>query len=352
MIRNSSATATIVINVPLKGLHVVHSKGHTYYYAWRGGPRIDAPFGTPDFHAAFAEAKNPLAQLDKRRLSAWITLYKASDEYKTLADTTKRVWAPWFDHIRDEFGQLSARQFDRPKIRVDIKKWRGKWKDRPRAADTGKQVLSRICSFMVAEGQITINPCEGIPNLYESDRSEIIWTDGDIDQLCKTASIEVQRAAKLASLTGLRYGDLFKLSWSHVGAHAIEIKTGKSRKKRGAIVPITDEIRQLLNTIPRKSTVVLTNSKGRPWKGFSSSWNDTMIEAGFADRDLHFHDLRGTAATKFFKAGFTIREIAETLAWSEERVERLIDRYVKRDEILLDRIRRADAAAKKGDGRL
>ncbi len=41
-----------------------------------------------------------------------------------------------------------------------------------------------------------------------------------------------------------------------------------------------------------------------------------MKEAGLADRDLHFHDLRGTAATKFFLAGFTVREIAETLAWS------------------------------------
>jgi hypothetical protein len=31
-------------------------------------------------------------------------------------------------------------------------------------------------------------------------------------------------------------------------------------------------------------------------------------------RDLHFNDLSGTAATKFYIAGFTMREIAETLA--------------------------------------
>ena len=333
-----------MVSVPLKGLHIVHSKGRSYYYAWRGGPRIDAPFGSPEFHAAFAEANNPLALLDKRRFSAWVSLYEGSDEYKGVADSTKRLWSPWFDHIRDEFGELSIRQFDRPKIRVDIKRWRGKWKDRPRAADTGKQVLSRVCAYAVSEGALTINPCEGIPNLYESNRAEIIWTEDDLAALCKVASAEVANAAKLASLTGLRYSDLFKLSWSHVGTNAIEIKTGKSRGKRGAVVPITAAIRQLLEKIPRRSTAVLTSSDKKPWKGFSSSWNKVMKEAGLDKRDLHFHDLRGTAATNFFRAGFSIREIAETLAWSEERVERLIDRYVKRDEILQDRIRRMDAA--------
>ena len=40
-----------------------------------------------------------------------------------------------------------------------------------------------------------------------------------------------------------------------------------------------------------------------------------------SERDLHFHDLRGTAATKFYIAGLSIRVIAEILAWSEDQVE-------------------------------
>lgn len=328
--------------VPLKGLHIVRAKGRTYYYAWRGGPRIHAEFGSPEFHAAFGEARNPLADLDKRRMSAWITLYKSSDEYKKLADTTKRVWSTWFDDVRDEFGELSIRQFDRPRIRVDIRRWRNKWKDRPRAADTGKQVLSRILSFAVAEGGLASNPCEGLPNLYQNNRADIIWGTDNLDCLCKHASPEVGMAARLAALTGLRHSDLFKLAWSHVGENAIEFTTGKSRGVRRALIPLTRDIRKLLKTIPRRSTIVLTNSDGKPWRGFGSSWNTAMKASGLSETELHFHDLRGTAATNFFRAGFTIREIAQTLAWSEEKVERLIDRYVKRDEILKDRIRRMD----------
>ncbi len=67
-----------------------------------------------------------------------------------------------------------------------------------------------------------------------------------------------------------------------------------------------------------------------------------MHRAGLAERDLHFHDTRGTAATNFYRAGLSPREITEILGWSEDKVERLIDRYVKRDEILRDRIRRME----------
>jgi transposase len=45
---------------------------------------------------------------------------------------------------------------------------------------------------------------------------------------------------------------------------------------------------------------------------------------------LHFHDLRGTAATRFYVAGLSTRVIAKILAWSEDQVERIIRRYVGR----------------------
>ena len=51
---------------------------------------------------------------------------------------------------------------------------------------------------------------------------------------------------------------------------------------------------------------------------------------GVGDADLHFHDLRGTAATKFYLADLSKREIAEILGWSEEQVERILRRYVDR----------------------
>jgi len=79
----------------------------------------------------------------------------------------------------------------------------------------------------------------------------------------------------------------------------------------------------------------------RPWTpdGFGSSFNTAMKEAGIADRDLHFHDLRGTAATRFYIVGLPIRVIAEILAWSEDQVDKIIRRYVPRGAATKEAIR-------------
>jgi integrase len=333
-----------MVMVALKGLFKVQSKGKTYYYAWRGGPRLEGAPGSPEFIASFQEARNPLSGVDRGRLAAWVTLYRASDEFAALADDTRRVWQPWLDEVKTHFGGLSMRQFDRPKIRIAIRHWRDRWKDRPRSADYAKQVLSRVLSFAVAEGAIQFNPCEGIPNLYSSDRSELVWTPDDLKVFCATAPKEIVWAAKLAAHTGLRRGDIVKLGWSSVSELAIEIRTGKSRGKRTATIPLTSACRTLLDEIPKKATTVLTTTRGMPWtvNGFGTAWNRAYTASKLAGRDLHFHDLRGTAATNFYRADFTIREIAGIMAWSEDKIERLIDRYVKRDEILRDRIRRLE----------
>jgi integrase len=156
-------------------------------------------------------------------------------------------------------------------------------------------------------------------------------------------------ALRLACLTGLRQSDLLRLSWSHVGDLCIEITTGKSRHKRIAIIPLYAELRALLSSIPKRSTRILTNQSGQPWQsGFGSSWNKALIAAG--EKNLHFHDARGSFATKAYLADFSIREIAELLAWSEDKVERIINRYVRKNALLLDRIRRLDEARGTGSG--
>jgi integrase len=341
-----------MVTVNLKGIHRVPSNGKVYYYAWRGGPRLEGEPGSAEFLDSYRAATDKTADLDRSRFSAWIALYRNSDDFKTLAETTREQWSIWLDRINDHFGKLSVRQFDRPAFRVDIRKWRDKWKATPRTADYAKQVLSRVLSFVVAEGKLTLNICEGIPNVYSADRSDIIWEEVHIAQLlgCEDVSAEIKWAARLAKLTGFRKTDLLRASWTHVGRYTLELRTSKSRRKRTAAAPLTQELRTLLDEIPKRATTILTSSKRRPWTpdGFGSSWWKAMEDAGLHtdDLDLHLHDFRGTFATFIYGAGFSIREIADTLGWKEDRVERLIDRYVKKDEIMRERIRKLEAAGK------
>jgi integrase len=338
-----------VVTIDLKGIHEVRSKGKTYYYAWRGGPRIKAIPGTHEFQKAYLEAIEDLKTTgDEAKFKSVVASYKASHAYKKLAKSTKRNWGPKLDEISSHFGSLRTAQFDRTdKIRPKIIKWRAKWAEQPRTADYYMQVLSRVCAHGVDPlAVIATNPCEGIKRLYSSDRSEIIWTPEDLKQLYSECSIEVQWACELAAHTGMRLGDLVRLSWSHIGENAIVITTGKSSHKRTAIIPLYGALRTLLNSIPKRSTTVLTNSFKRPWteNSFGTAMDRSKRDAKLMERDLHFHDLKGTAVTKFYLASIPVRVIAEIVGWEEETVEKIIRRYVGRDAATKNLIRMIDAA--------
>jgi integrase len=329
-----------VTKVDLKGVCRVRAKGRIYVYAWRGGPRLHEAEGTPAFVEELAAAQAAVHAPDTSRFAGVVQAYRASDAWKDLSAGTRKVWSPWLDRIEEHFGSLSTRQFARPEIKRDIRRWRDKRKNTPRAADMAMQVLSRVMSFAVAEGLIATNPCIGIEQLYSNDRSEIIWEPDDLAKLQAVASPEVWWAAQLALLTGMRQDDCRKLTWSEIGELAIERKASKSRTGRSVLVPIYGELQALLASIPKRAVQVLTNTRGVPWKsGLSDSFADAAKLAGV---DKHFHDLRGTAVTRLYIAGFTLREIAEVVAWEEDQVERIINRYVRRDALLRDRIRRLD----------
>lgn len=326
-----------MVKVELKGIATATAKGKRYYYAWRGGPRLEGKPGSPEFIASYNEAYASRRAPDYGRMRALVALYKASPAYTGLADTTRRQWAPWLDRITDHFGVLPVAAFDRhEKIRPHIRRWRDQWADRPRTADYGLQVLSRVLAYAVDPlDKLSANPCEGMKRLYSADRSAIIWTETDLAALKRECSPEVANVVDLAVATGLRREDLLRLSWSHIGEDRIEIATGKSGRRKIAVVPLHNDVREVLSRVPKHSTAVLTSSLRRPWTvdGFGSSFNKAKHRAGLGERDLHFHDLRGTAATRFYSAGLPVRVIAEIMGWEEDKVDKIIRRYVDRSAL-------------------
>lgn len=328
--------------VRLKGVFSVTAKGRAYHYAWRGGPRLPGAPGSPEFMAAYADAMASRKVSDDGKVRGLVALYRASQDFTGLAPTTRKIWARWLDRVVERFGDYRVGLFDHPdKIRPVIKRWRDTWADRPRSADYAIQVLSRVLAFAVDLDRISANPCKGIKSLYSADRSDTIWTDDDLTAIRRHASPEVWHGINLAAHTGFRAEDLRRLSWSHVGEFEIVIPTSKSGGGKSAFVPLYDDLREILASIPRRSTTVLTNEKGRPWKeGPNGTGFREARAAALPGRDLHFHDLRGTFATRAHMAGLSNREIAELLGWEEARVDQIIRRYVGRKAIAEGMIRK------------
>ncbi|MCI3181805.1 hypothetical protein C5708_16285 [Caulobacter sp. CCUG 60055] len=151
---------------------------------------------------------------------------------------------------------------------------------------------------------------------------------------------------------------------------ASAIPAGKSRGRKTAVIPLLAETTALLKEIriqqerrhdilaavaekkdrpaPPRPLTVLSNTRGKPWSenGLEHQVIDTKAKAGV---EKHLHDARGTFATRLRKAGLSASEIADVLAWTEERVERLLAVYVDMNDVvrsIAERIRQNEAGTK------
>jgi integrase len=344
------------------GLHIVRKRrpGKSmlwYVYAWRGGPLIQrSEGGRPKVTAALTDLAAEARKVDRQprgdTIAKLIGDYRAptTPEWAKLAASTRANYATWLERIREEFGDAPVSAFDDRKMRGDILAWRDKWMAQPRSADAAIQVMSALLSWGIDRGRLEKNIAKGITQLYDADRSEIIWEPADFEAFEKAASVEVWEGVQLAALTGLRRGDLVNLPWTAVGEHAIVWRTAKSRGKNLATVPLLPETKILLAQIKARHAAyweatrpdrrkplpatVLSSSYWRPWTamGFGSRFNDAKADAGIKK---HLHDLRGTFVTRCCIAGLTDEEIADIVGWDTKDIASIRARYADQSRVVI-----------------
>ena len=265
--------------------------------------------------------------------------------------------------MRNELGELELRALEARGARAALLAWRDRYAATPKTADELAGVASRVMQWAVDRGELQLNPLAGFPRLYRVNRAEAVWESHHLATLLAHAAPEFAHVVRLAALSGLRLGDLIRLPWTAVGEHAIVWQTGKSRGRTTAVIPIHDELRVLLAEIPRgDSPTVLNSARGRSWTepGIASAFRRAKLDAAAAAQlaaedasaasgieHLRFHDLRGTAATNFIRAGLELDDVATVLGWMKGRVEQIAARYISGEAIglaMVERLRRARPA--------
>lgn len=329
-----------------------------FVYAWRGGPQIlrkeggSRPETTAELTDKAADERRKLHTADNDRLSSLITAYRAptTPEWKKLAPSTKANRITWLDRIKDEFGNTPLKIVADRRFRGDVLDWRDKWIDQPRSADAAIQAFSILLNWGVDRGRLSSNVLSSIGQLYETDRSDIIWEAEHFAAFEPSASVEVMEGIELAACTGLRRGDLVKLPWDAIGEHAIVWKTGKSRGRTTIVIPLLPETRTLLARIKARHArvmaaqrparrkplpeTVLSNSRWQPWQagGFGSRFNDAKVASGI---EVNLHDLRGTFITRCCLAGLTDEEIAKIVGWSTKDIAAIREKYCSDSRVII-----------------
>lgn len=336
-------------SIRLKGINRVSKRradgsSVTYWYAWKGGPRLEGEPGSPEFVASFAKAAEKRKLPSADTLAGLVIRYKAAPEYTTLAPSTRAEWLRWLDRITlAKIGSIPIAALDDRKVLRHLMAWRDTYADRPRTADYGVQVLSRVMEWGRKRGFLAVNVMAGTGRLHKATRAESVWSATDLAAFCEKAPQHVSRAMRLACLTGLRRGDLIALTWEEIGETTIMLKT----RKTGALatIPLLPATKTLLAEIGRRKGPVLLTSRGTPW---TANGLETMIikARNAAGLTARLHDARGTFATNLRLAGWKASQIADAMGWEEKRVERLLAIYVDPNAVIRDLASRRSRNAK------
>src|SRR6478672_3320780 len=110
------------VRVLLKGIHRVRYRLASgtyaiYYYAWRGGPRLIGEPGSPEFMRSYNEAVASRRLPPQGKLFTLITEFRASSEYLSLSDATKRAYTAYLRMIESEFGNMPIEALSDPQVR-------------------------------------------------------------------------------------------------------------------------------------------------------------------------------------------------------------------------------------------
>jgi integrase len=150
---------------------------------------------------------------------------------------------------------------------------------------------------------------------------------------------------------------LVALRWSQYDGEYIHIEQGKGRlgrPRRHVTIYVGNVLKTALDTVKMErgirpededATYVLLNGKGERWAhagSFATQFSRVRDEAGIGN--LTFHDLRGTAVTRLFRADCSVSQIATITGHSLKTVQTILDKhYFHRDaQMSRDAIRRRE----------
>jgi integrase len=329
------------MRVHLKGLNSVTKRLKdgttvTYWYAWKGGPRLQGRPGDPEFiasyHAAVSKKKEPTPSV----LFSILHRYQQATEFTDLADRTRHDYVRLIKIIEKEFGDFPLAALTERGAKDVFRSWRDRLAVRSRRqADYAWVVLGRVLSWALDRGLIDANPCQRGGRLYRGSRRDKIWTLDDELNFLEKAPVHLYLPLQLGLWTGQRRGDLLALTWTAYDGKTIRLKQSKTGAR--VAIPVGSPLKTALDATTKRSTNVLVNKRAIPWteNGFRSSWRKACRNAGIVG--VTFNDLRGTAVTRLALAGCTEAEIATITGHSLRDVRSILDaNYLHRDPALAE----------------
>lgn len=254
------------------------------------------------------------------------------DQYLPHVQATRRpsTYDNYQDYANDvipRLGKVAIRSIRR----VDVQKYMedlvrtGKT---PRKKPLSKATINRRIAFLrsalyeaLRRELVDRNPCTRIKLLYEENTRTRVMTEKEEEKIHEQAPEWLRPILKVATLAGLRQGEILALRWEDVDRErGLIFVSHQSKNHKRREVPLLKELEAVLETLspfvgpdgasPHLFTDPLTS---KPFQTHDVVNHFKAATRRARIRDLRFHDLRRTFASRLAQRGVTLQAIARLL---------------------------------------
>lgn len=280
----------------------MHLRSGTYYHVttttekrvWTnlGKDKASALRQWADIEAS-GDGQDSLAML----LDDWVK----TEAYTSLSANTQKAYRSVIKQLKEAFADFASV--------ADIKPQHiAAYQDAHHSkvmANTGKSVLTNVLNIAVRRGLIERNPAKEIENMTVKRRKRYI-TDDEYLAIRAKASPVLAAAMDLSYVTGARIGDILAIRLAHLTDEGLTIRQEKTEKLQlfrwnPALTKAIEQAKAIKR--PVRGLYLLCTMRGQPYQyqQINLWWIKARTEAGI--EDVHFHDIRGKAATDAKRAG-------------------------------------------------
>lgn len=177
--------------------------------------------------------------------------------------------------------------------------------------------IKTMFNLALKNDYVLTNPMKAVKMMKEDNYKIRYLTQDEEERLFKTLPEHLIPIVICALQTGLRKSNILQLRWELVDLEFgfIEVLAQHNKGHKIIKIPISNKLRETLETIPRIGEYVFTNPKtGTHYNHIEDGFNTACKKAGI--ENFRFHDLRHTVATRLVEKGIDLRVVQEIMAHS------------------------------------
>jgi integrase len=183
-----------------------------------------------------------------------------------------------------------------------------------------KQLFNKCTEWNMAE----TNPAKGVKLAKLNNERTRHLSPEEAERLLACCNPDFRDVVLLAMHSGCRSKEIKTLRWNNVDLQqrTITILSQHSKNKDVKIVPMSDDLYETFTRIKAERNrgpedVVFLSRYGKPWKSWSTGWENACQRAGLSN--LHFHDLRHCFASRLAMNGTAQKNLMQLLGHRDSK---------------------------------